>query len=62
MPHGPFDASSYQANDTAWRYEVYLNDARKAIVDARETARQAELRLQKLLENPPMYHLFNWSA
>lgn len=56
------DLSSYQSAGTAWRYDVYVSDAERNIERAKRVLAEAEARLQWLMDHPPLYHLFNWSA
>ncbi len=56
------DLSDYQSAETAWRYDVQLEDAKVRWEKAGIELRAASEALVNLQFHPPMYHLFNWSA
>lgn len=56
------DLSFYQSSETAWRYNVRVSNLKQQINHVEEGLAVMKTELKNLLDHPPMYDLFNWSA
>lgn len=56
------DFASYQSKETAWRYDSRMTMTLRKIEDCYAKMDTAQQELIYLLEHPPLYDTFNWSA